>query len=269
MAINLNLNVLYGTIFGSLEIIWYKVVRILSFILSVSFIDSSAVTSLVASGETLTIEFKGGSIDQDALAEAVICLANAVGGTLFLGVADSGDFAGINPDKRDYADPLRLKATILAHTEPPVEVDVEPVTVENHLIAVITVPTSTSVHATSKGRYLRRSIDVKGKPQCLPMRPHEVLSTAVGEAETSQPRFGRCLQTSCSRGPDRTRDQSGDGQLKYSKSICYQPVPNSIRSLNEDCSNPEAKAEHAPFTCPLRYFDDIDILLVISRTNAL
>lgn len=148
--------------------------------------DSRDVTDLVKAGETLTVEFKGGGIDQDDLAEAVVCLANAEGGTLLLGVSDSGGVSGINPQKQDYAVPSRLAATIFSRTEPPVTAKVESVSVENQLIAVITVPTSDSVHATSKGRYLRRTLDVKGSPQCLPMRPHEVLAAAAGETDFSR-----------------------------------------------------------------------------------
>ena len=133
--------------------------------------DPDKVADLAIAGETLTVEFKAGGIDQDDLAEAVVCLANADGGRLLLGVTDNAEIRGINPDKKDYADPQRLAATISTRTEPPITVAVATVTVENKLVAVIEVPASDSVHATSKGRYVRRALDVRGKPQCLPMRP--------------------------------------------------------------------------------------------------
>ncbi|MDE0699969.1 MAG: hypothetical protein F4Y27_00050 [Acidimicrobiaceae bacterium] len=148
--------------------------------------DSDEIAELIKIGETLTVEFKAGGIDQDDLAEAVVCLANADGGILLLGVTDGGQIRGVNLDKKDYADPQRLAATISTRTEPSVTASVETVTIENNLVAVIDVPASDSVHATSKGRYLRRALDVKGKPQCLPMRPHEVLAGAAGETDFSR-----------------------------------------------------------------------------------
>ncbi len=148
--------------------------------------DPDEVAELASAGETLTVEFKGGGIGQDDLAEAVACLANAEGGLLLLGVTDRGTIKGVNPDKEDCADPQRLSATISTRTEPPIVVAVEIVMVENKLVAVIEVPASDSVHATVKGRYVRRVLDVKGRPQCLPMRPHEVLASAAGETDFSR-----------------------------------------------------------------------------------
>ncbi len=41
------------------------------------------------------------------------------------------------------------------------------------------MPTATTVVATSEGRYVRRAIDIRGRPQCLPMRPNEVVARAA------------------------------------------------------------------------------------------
>lgn len=180
--------------------------------------DSSAVADLAAKGETLTVEFKDGSINQDDLAEAVVCLANAEGGQLLLGVTDKGELAGINADKRDYADPLRLAATVASRTEPPLTVKVKPVTVNDSLVAVITVLASDSVYSTSKGRYLRRSLDVKGRPQCLPMRPHEVKARASFEEDFSKraldgPTLNDLDHNELARMRDLARQGDGDSVI--------------------------------------------------------
>jgi len=141
---------------------------------------------MVAAGESLTVEFKSGGIDQDELAAAVVCLANGDGGCLLLGVADDRQIDGINPDKLDYADPHRLAATIASRTEPTVMIEPEMVQVGDSLVAAIEVPATDDVHATSKGRYLRRTIDVKGEPQCLPMSPRDVLARASGAVDYSR-----------------------------------------------------------------------------------
>lgn len=180
--------------------------------------DSSSVADLATNGETLTVEFKDGGVNQDDLAEAIVCLANAEGGRLLLGVTDGGTITGINPDKREYADPLRLAATVASRTEPPLAVEVEPVTVGNNLVVVITVSASDSVHATSKGRYVRRVLDVKGKPQCLPMRPHEVLARASVEKDFSEralegPSLGDLDRNELARMRDLARQGDGDNAL--------------------------------------------------------
>ena len=148
--------------------------------------DTNAVLELVAAGETLTVEFKSGGIDQDDLAAAVVCLANGDGGHLLLGVTDDGHIVGINPDKQDYVDPYRLAAAVASRTEPTVMIDTEMIQISDSLVAVIKVPATDDVHATTKGRYLRRTIDVTGKPQCLPMPPRDVLARASGAVDYSR-----------------------------------------------------------------------------------
>ena len=151
-----------------------------------SRMDPDSVLDLIAAGETLTVEFKPGGINQDDLAAAVVCLANGDGGHLLLGVADDSEIVGINPNKLDYADPRRLAATIASRTEPTVMIRAEMVQIGDSLVAVIEVPATDDVHATTKGRYLRRTIDVRGEPQCLPMAPREVLARASGAVDFSR-----------------------------------------------------------------------------------
>ena len=148
--------------------------------------DADSVLDMVAAGESLTVEFKPGGIDQGDLADAVVCLANGEGGYLLLGVADNGRIGGINPNKLDYADPHRLAAAIAGRTMPTVMVKPEMVQVGGSLVAVVEVPPTVDVHATTKGRYLRRTIDVRGEPQCLPMSPRDVLARASGAVDYSR-----------------------------------------------------------------------------------
>lgn len=148
--------------------------------------DEATLRVMLAKGETLTVEFKVGGIDQDELAAAVVCLANAHGGHLLLGVTDVGEVTGIEPDKADYNDPLRLMAAVASRTQPAIKTDIEMVDIKDRTVAVIRVPPSDGIHSTSKGRYLRRTIDVRGKPQCLPLFPHEVIGRATGTVDYSQ-----------------------------------------------------------------------------------
>lgn len=138
----------------------------------------SQLRTLLAGGETLTVEFKRASINDAELVEAVVCLANAKGGQLLLGVEDDGTVTGLDPGRPERREPERLAALITSRTEPPVVVEVELLATADGEVAVVTTPASSHVVATSNGRYLRRALDLRGKPTCLPMRPHEILARA-------------------------------------------------------------------------------------------
>ena len=130
---------------------------------------------LINGGETYTVEFKI-DVNDDDLVEAAACLANGDGGWLLLGVGDDGTVLGARPRHGVVTDSRKLEALIANKTSPalPVQVKVEPL--NNRDVVAVCVPKSPSVVATSSGRYVRRAIGTDGKPQCLPMLPHEVQS---------------------------------------------------------------------------------------------
>ena len=133
---------------------------------------------LLVGGETLEVEFKGGSINDSELVEAVACLANGSGGILLVGVDDEGKVVGAEPRHGGETHPNRVQSLIANRTEPAVLVTVSVVELDETRVLVVTVPAADTVVATSEGKYVRRAIDVHGKPQCLPMRPHEVIARA-------------------------------------------------------------------------------------------
>ena len=65
------------------------------------------LADLIAGGESLTVEFKKEANDRD-LVEAVVCLANAQGGTLLVGVDDDGRVVGARPRHGTTTDPRRI-----------------------------------------------------------------------------------------------------------------------------------------------------------------
>lgn len=149
--------------------------------------ETVKLRSLLTGGETRTVEYKGKAGDSE-LVEAVVCLANGGGGHLLVGVDDSGRVIGAEPRHGDHTDPSRVEALILSRTRPAVHVAAVLTSTEQGDILVIGVPTSPTVVATSDGKYVRRAIDMKGNPQCLPMEPHEVLARAssVGAQDFSR-----------------------------------------------------------------------------------
>ena len=141
---------------------------------------------LLAGGESYTVEFKS-DVNDDELIEVVVCLANGDGGWLLLGIADDGSVVGARPRHSATTDGPRVEALIANRTSPALAVDVDVRVRGGSDVVVIRVPKPQSVVATTSGRYVRRAIDVDGKPQCLPMLPHEAQArtTALGAHDLS------------------------------------------------------------------------------------
>lgn len=137
--------------------------------------------NLINGGETYTVEFKT-DVNDDDLVEAAACLANGDGGWLLLGVSDDGTVLGSHPRHGGITDSRKLEALIANKTSPALPVQVKVEQLNDRDVVAVCVPKSPSVVATSSGRYVRRAIGTDGKPQCLPMLPHEVQSriTVVG-----------------------------------------------------------------------------------------
>lgn len=123
--------------------------------------------------ESLTVEFKSDHrqrLSDTELVEALVCLANAEGGELYLGVEDDGHATGLHASRPT---PDGLPAMIANHTRPPLAVRVEPLIVGELPVLRIVVPKAQQVVATSKGVSPRRRLDPSGKPECVPMFPQE------------------------------------------------------------------------------------------------
>ena len=157
-------------------------------------IDQSPVRELIAQGESLTVEFKSdrGPLDDTELLNTVVCLANAQGGALLIGVEDDGAITGLHPTHRTR--PELLAALIASRTVPPLTVQVTfesvPVGGAEATIALLRIPASPQPIATSDGRLLVRYLDTHGRPGCRPLYPHELSSWRAdrGQADvTAQP----------------------------------------------------------------------------------
>lgn len=145
--------------------------------------------------ESLTVEFKSDRkrLSDTDLVEAVVCLANAEGGALWLGVEDDGTPTGLHAEHQHLAG---LGGLVAARTSPSVAVIVTPITLGGVKVAHIAVPKVSAEVATSGGVYLRRRIKQDGTPECAPMLPHDRASRAAhfGLADASaQPVAGATL----------------------------------------------------------------------------
>ncbi len=145
------------------------------------------VRSLIEQGETLNVEFKGersGSLNDRDLVETVVCLANRHDqewGYLLVGVEDDGLVTGARPRHEHSKTNLsRVVAMIGSKTHPAIICRVEEVTILGKSVLVFQIPRAGSPVGTSDGKYLRRRLDGKGKPECVPFHYHEMQSQISG-----------------------------------------------------------------------------------------
>jgi len=122
--------------------------------------------------ETLTVEFKSdrSKLPDRELIEALVCLANAEGGELWLGVEDDGTPTGLHAEHRLLEG---LAGMVAARTSPSLSVQAEAVEVDGVTVARIRVPKAHGEVATTSGVYLRRRVKHDGTPECVAMLPHE------------------------------------------------------------------------------------------------
>lgn len=122
--------------------------------------------------ESLTVEFKSDRKclpDRD-LIEAVVYMANAQGGNIFLGVENDGRPTGLHADHQHSEG---LAALIANRTQPSVRVQVTEITIHDVSVARISVPASPLPVATNDGLLKRRRLQANGQPECVPFLPQE------------------------------------------------------------------------------------------------
>jgi len=128
--------------------------------------------SPIPPAETLMVEFKSDRqrLSDDELVQAIVCLANAEGGEVWLGVEDDGTPSGLHPAHSNLDG---LSGLVAAKTSPSLAVTVDAVETGGVAVARIVVPKSQSDVATSGGLYLRRRLKHDGTPECVPLLPHD------------------------------------------------------------------------------------------------
>ncbi|MDN4053692.1 crosslink repair DNA glycosylase YcaQ family protein [Massilia sp. YIM B02763] len=136
--------------------------------------------------ESLTVEFKSdrNRLSDRDLVEAVVCLANAEGGELWLGVEDDGRPTGLHAERSQL---VGLSGIISARTSPSLTVTVSSVDLQGATVARIVVPKAQGEVATTNGVYVRRRIKADGQPECVAMLPHDRASrvTSFGLMDVS------------------------------------------------------------------------------------
>jgi len=134
---------------------------------------------MIPNKETLTVEFKSDRkcLSDKELLEAVVCLANNDGGSIYLGVEDDGTVTGLHAN---HISSQGLPAMVANRTVPALTVAVTVLNERGHTVLRIDVPKSPQIVATSDGVVKRRRMMPDGKPECVPFLPHEFASRQAG-----------------------------------------------------------------------------------------
>ncbi len=116
--------------------------------------------TLIKSGEGPSLEFKRcrNKLSQEAY-QTICAFLNRFGGTLLLGVDDSGQVTGIEPEavvqiKKDFVNTINNPQKI----HPPAYLSVEEVQIQDQIVLQVYVPESSQVHRCS-GRIYDRNED--------------------------------------------------------------------------------------------------------------
>jgi ATP-dependent DNA helicase RecG len=128
---------------------------------------------MIPEKESLKIEFKSDKrkLSDNELIESVVAMVNSDGGEIFVGVENDGTPTGLHIDHENTS---ALAALIGNRTRPSVAVRVEMMESQGKKIAIIEVPTSQSIIATSDGKILRRRLKADGSPEDAPLYPYEI-----------------------------------------------------------------------------------------------
>lgn len=136
-----------------------------------------ASDQIVPERETLTVAFQQDFEDiasDGALIETVVGMANAEGGTLYIGVGEEGRIFGVRTEAGN--NPEKAVAFIASHTVPPLIVSAESEEVEGKKIWVVRVPKAEGIVAAQDGKVLKRRLGVGKKPGTFPLYPPEFVS---------------------------------------------------------------------------------------------
>lgn len=131
------------------------------------------MTASIPHVESLTVELKSDQkrLPDDELVEALVCLANTDGGAVYVGVEDDGTPTGLHQAHRNS---MHLGAMVANRTIPSLSVQVTPIEVAGVRVLRIDVPKAERIVATTSGVVKRRRLDAHGKPECVPLLPHEI-----------------------------------------------------------------------------------------------
>jgi predicted HTH transcriptional regulator len=120
---------------------------------------------LIAQGENTTVEFKS-TIDSAAkIAKTLVAFANTKGGTLLVGVSDSGNITGISSELQEMQ---KIEQAAQFYCEPPIELSYQTVIAGSRQVLMITLEESTRKPHYVKEASGKQMAYVRAKDKSVP-----------------------------------------------------------------------------------------------------
>ncbi len=116
--------------------------------------NEEEILNLIANGENSSVEFKTSDVNADALTKEIVAFANLQGGTILLGIEDSGKISGLQKDKNieEWISNISRNNVI-----PPILIEYFEATIKNKIIGIINVPKGKDKpYQTNKNKFLIR-----------------------------------------------------------------------------------------------------------------
>lgn len=113
--------------------------------------DLTKLKSIIAEGESESVEFKT-SFNDEAL-ETIGAFANANGGSLLIGVNDSGNIVGLQLGKKTIED---FANRIQTATDPRIQPSIEIASLNNSHVVIINVSSNSNIPISVRGKYYKR-----------------------------------------------------------------------------------------------------------------
>jgi predicted HTH transcriptional regulator len=120
---------------------------------------------LIAQGENTTVEFKSTVDSAVKIAKTLVAFANTKGGTLLVGVSDSGNMIGISSELQEMQ---KIEQAAQFICEPPIELSYQTLTVGNKEILVITIEESSHKPHYVKEAPGKQTAYVRAKDKSVP-----------------------------------------------------------------------------------------------------
>ena len=181
--------------------------------------------ALIRGGENLRVEFKV-KINDRELTRAVACLANGGGGSLLVGVDDHGVVKGCPPRHGATTIPERVAAMIQNTTEPALPATARLDEVDGLPVLRIDVPIGDpGPVGTKDGTFTKRVIDTTGKPECVPMTAHEIVSMGM---------VMRGQDFAAAAAADASQADLDPGEFERFRRLCRMAGDNIDRLSDED-----------------------------------
>ncbi len=121
----------------------------------------------IIKGENLHTEFKESLPDNETIAKAIVCFANADGGQLIIGISNSGDIVGFGDLDFDAAI-SKIDDVAFHRCEPSVSILTETVDIDGAIILVVSIPKGEQrPYRMGSGLYYILNKDAQAKPTGL------------------------------------------------------------------------------------------------------